>query len=232
MYFLWYSWTETCVFLLRCSINGLTSKLLRLPIFMYIIIAYVSAFSCLKDHKCRRSRETILFFILVSVALLFIWAKTCITFVEVFHGLLTGKICVALVMMVYSGHVRIHCISELDIFPSLWVPSWKEACGGLFFGGKSAFVILWVKVQQSMKAGYVLWLKFLVLISFPCFAGFFDHLKLIPRNTITLRIIPATNINLGKKSKLDRLPIQGIKWKIGGRSVHHPPPHPLLLESL
>ena len=57
MYFLWYSWTETCVFLLRCSINGLTSKLLRLPIFMYIIIAYVSTFSCLKDHKCRRSRE-------------------------------------------------------------------------------------------------------------------------------------------------------------------------------
>ena len=199
---------------------------------MYIIIAYVSAFSCLKDHKCRRSRETRLFFILVSVALLFIWVKTCVTFVEVFHGLLTGKICVALVMMVYSGHVRIHCISELDIFPSLWVPSWKEACGGFFFGGKSAFVILWVKVRQSMKAGYVLWLKFLVLISFPCFAGFFDHPKLIPRNTITLRIIPATNINLGKKSKLDRLPIQGIKWKIGGRSVHHPPPHTPLLESL
>ena len=152
MYFLWYSWTETCVFLLWSSINGLTSKLLRLPIFMYIIIAYVSAFSCLKDHKCRRSRETILFFILVSVALLFIWAKTCITFVEVFHGLLTGKICVALVMKVYSGHVRIHSISELDIFPSLWVPSWTEACGGLFFGGKSSFVILWVKVRQSMKA--------------------------------------------------------------------------------
>ena len=93
MYFLWYSWTETCVFLLRCSINGLTSKLLRLPIFMYIIIAYVSAFSCLKDHKCRRSIETRLPFILVSADLLFIWVKTCVTFVEVFHGLLTGKIC-------------------------------------------------------------------------------------------------------------------------------------------
>ena len=83
MYFLWYSWTETCVFLLRCSINGLTSKLLRLPIFMYIIIANVSAFSCLKNHKCRRSRETRLPFILVSAALLFIWVKTCVTFVEV-----------------------------------------------------------------------------------------------------------------------------------------------------
>ena len=77
MYFLWYSWTETCVFLLRCSINGPTSKLLRLPIFMYIIIAYVSTFSCLKDHKCRRSRETRLPFILVSVALLFIWVNLC-----------------------------------------------------------------------------------------------------------------------------------------------------------
>ena len=35
-----------------------------------------------------------------------------------------------------------------------------------------------------------------------------------------------------KKAKLDRPPIQRIKIKIGARSVHHPHPHPPLLDSL
>ena len=47
----------------------------------------------------------------------------------------------------------------------------------------------------------------------------------IPRNTITLNIKLETNINLRKKAKLDRPPIQRIKWQIGVRSIHHPPPH-------
>ena len=51
----------------------------------------------------------------------------------------------------------------------------------------------------------------------------------IPRNTITLNIRSETNINLGKKAKLDRPLIQGIKWKIEVLSVRHPPPHRLCL---
>ena len=47
----------------------------------------------------------------------------------------------------------------------------------------------------------------------------------IPRNTITLNIRPETNINIGKKAKLDRPPIQRIKWQTGARSIRHPPLH-------
>ena len=74
-----------------------------------------------------------------------------------------------------------------------------------------------------MKAGNVLWLKFLVLISFPNFAGFFHHPKLIPRNTITLRIRPVTNINLEKQNKIGSTPNSENKMKNWG-SIRPPSP--------
>ena len=65
---------------------------------------------------------------------------------------------------------------------------------------------------------------------FLSFAGFFDNPALDTKAHDHLGMRLETNINLGKKVKLDRPPLQRIKWKIGGRSVHHPPPHAPLLD--
>ena len=55
----------------------------------------------------------------------------------------------------------------------------------------------------------------------------------MPRNTITLSMRLETNLNLGKKErKIGSTPNSENKIKIGVRSVHHPHPHPPLLDSL
>ena len=55
----------------------------------------------------------------------------------------------------------------------------------------------------------------------------------MPRNTITFSMRLETNVNLGKKeSKIRSTPNSENKIKIGVRSVHHPHPHPPLLDSL
>ena len=77
-------------------------------------------------------------------------------FVKVFHGLLTGKMCRSFYEGLFSTHA--------DSFYFL--------CTSIIVGQKLVDVCLSLLAYRSS------WLKFLVLISFPCYAGFFNHPQL------------------------------------------------------
>ena len=70
--------------------------------------------------------------------------------------------------------------------------------------------------RKARKLG----VKFLVLISFPCFAGLFNHPKLDTKEHDHLKYKTRDKYQSWKESKIR------IKLKIAVRSVRHPPPHP------
>ena len=75
------------------------------------------------------------------------------------------------------------------------------------------------------------WLKFLVLISFPCFAGLFDHPKLDTKEHDHLKYKTRDKYQSWNEGKIGSTPIQRIKGKIGVWSIRHPPPHPPPLDN-
>ena len=84
----------------------------------------------------------------------------------------------------------------------------------------------WKEGRQKILGSTFLWLKFLVLISFPCFAGLFDLPKLDTKEHDHLKYKTRDKYQSWNEGKIGSTPIQRIKWKIGVWSIRHPPPHP------
>ena len=127
----------------------------------------------------------------------------------------------------YSGECSfvVHLNEKLCNESFSWSFERKNLCRPCYEGQRLVEVCLSLVAGKVRLSVTFLWLKFLVLISFPCFVGFFDHPQLDTREHDHLKHETRdkrqeTNINLGKKEKLDRPPIQRIKWKNGVRSVH------------
>ena len=121
----------------------------------------------------------------------------------------------------YSGECGfvVHLNENLCNESFSWSFERKNLCRPCYEGQRLVEVCLSLVAGKVRLSVTLLWLKFLVLNSFPCFAGFFDH---PPLNT---REHNSENTNTIS-------PIQRIKWKNGVRSVHHSPSHPLLLDTL
>ena len=80
-----------------------------------------------------------------------------------------------------------------------------------------------VDVCLSLLAYRSLWLKFLVLISFPCYAGFFNHPQLDTKEHDRLKHETRDRYQSWKESKVESNPNQENKMKNWG-SIHPPPP--------
>ena len=78
-----------------------------------------------------------------------------------------------------------------------------------------------VDVCLSLLAYRSLWLKFLVLISFPCYAGFFNHPQLDTKEHDRLKHETRDRYQSWKESKVELNPNQENKMKNWG--LIHPP---------